>query len=57
MAWVSTLQRLPAPFTKVWVLTSSGKRTTGYVKSNGDWFVFCRKIAATKPDIVEWEDV
>ena len=56
MAWVSTQQRLPPPFTKVWVMTDSGRRTTAYVKSNGDWFVFCPKIAAEKPEIVRWEE-
>ncbi|SFQ99047.1 hypothetical protein SAMN04487773_0907 [Enterobacter sp. kpr-6] len=56
MALISVKQRLPEPFTKVWVLTDSGRRVTGYVKSNGEWFIFCREIAATKPEVLRWEE-
>ncbi|EBH5157264.1 hypothetical protein CPL38_13370 [Salmonella enterica] len=56
MAWISVKQRLPEPFVKVWVMTDIGKRVTGYVKSNGDWYLLCRKVAAEKPEVIRWED-
>jgi len=33
-----------------------GLRHTGYVKSNGDWYLLCRKVAAEKPEVIRWED-
>ncbi|MBK5074603.1 DUF551 domain-containing protein [Budviciaceae bacterium CWB-B4] len=54
MIWISVNQRLPEPLTKVWVKTNTGKQTTGYVKNNGEWHLFCRRIAADNPVIVEW---
>lgn len=56
MSWISVKDRLPAPHTKVWLITDSGKRTTGYRKPNGEWVILCRKIAAEKPEIVSWEE-
>ncbi|HAT7523458.1 TPA: hypothetical protein JAW18_000875 [Citrobacter koseri] len=56
MVWVSVSQRLPRSFSRVWVMTDSGKRVTGYVKSNGDWYLLCRKVAAEKPEVIRWED-
>lgn len=56
MALISVKQRLPEPFVKVWVMTDSGKRVTGYVKSNGDWYLLCRKVAAEKPEVIRGED-
>ena len=56
MGWISVKKRLPEPFVKVWVMTDSGKRVTGYVKSNGDWYLLCRKVAAENPEVIRWED-
>lgn len=56
MSWISVSVRLPRSFTRVWVMTDSGKRVTGYVKSNGDWYLLCRKVAAEKPEVIRWED-
>ncbi|EAA7486023.1 TPA: DUF551 domain-containing protein [Salmonella enterica] len=56
MAWISVKQRLPEPFVKVWVITDSGRRVTGYVKSNGEWYLLCRKVAAESPEVIRWED-
>lgn len=56
MAWVSVKQRLPDPFVRVWVMTSSGKRVNGYVKSTGDWYLLCRRVAAENPEVIQWED-
>ncbi|WP_152976861.1 DUF551 domain-containing protein [Franconibacter helveticus] len=55
MTWISVKQRLPEPFTKVWVLTDSGRKVTGYVKSNGEWHLLCPQVAATKPEVIRWE--
>lgn len=56
MAWVSVKQRLPEPFVKVWVMTDSGRKVTGYVKSNGEWFICCREVAAGNPEVISWEE-
>ena len=56
MALISVKQRLPEPFVKVWVITDCGRRVTGYVKSNGEWYLLCRKVAAENPEIIRWED-
>ncbi len=56
MTYKSVKQGLPRSFTRVWVMTDSGKRVTGYVKSNGDWYLLCRKVAAEKPVVIRWED-
>lgn len=56
MAWVSVKQRLPEPFVKVWVMTDSDRKATGYIKGNGEWFIFCREVAAGKPEVIRWEE-
>ncbi|BDQ07226.1 hypothetical protein SO02S_13850 [Salmonella enterica subsp. enterica serovar Oranienburg] len=56
MALISVKQRLPEPFAKVWVITDSGRRVTGYVKSNGEWYLLCRKVAAENPEVIRWEE-
>lgn len=56
MAWISVKHRLPEPFIKVWVMTDTGKRVTGYVKSNGEWHLFCPVVAASKPEVIRWEE-
>jgi len=55
MAWNSVTERLPAPLERVWVMTSTGRQTTGYLKTNGEWFLFCRKIAAENPAVLKWK--
>lgn len=56
MALISVKQRLPEPFVKVWVIIDCGRRVTGYVKSNGEWYLLCRKVAAKNPEVIRWED-
>ncbi len=56
MVWTSVTESLPKPFTRVWVMTNSGKQTTAYIRKDGEWFLFCRKIAAEKPVIVKWRE-
>ncbi|EFV8168209.1 hypothetical protein H3S60_002059 [Salmonella enterica] len=56
MSWIPVTERLPRAFSRVWVQTDTGKQVTGYVKSNGDWYLLCRKVAAEKPEVIRWED-
>lgn len=56
MAWISVKHRLPEPFIKVWVMTDTGRRVTGYVKSNSEWHIFCPVVAASKPEVIRWEE-
>ena len=56
MGLISVKQRLPEPFVKVWVITDCGRRVTGYVKSNGEWYLLCRKVSAENPEVIRWED-
>ncbi|WP_414163863.1 DUF551 domain-containing protein [Superficieibacter sp. BNK-5] len=56
MAWISVKHRLPEPFIKVWVMTDTGRRVTGYVKSNGEWHLFCPMVVASKPEVIRWEE-
>lgn len=44
----------PKPFERVWVKTSSGRQTTGYVNSRGEWVINCPRIAAEKPAVTSW---
>lgn len=44
----------PKPFDRVWVKTSTGRQTTGYVNSSGDWVITCPHIAAEKPTVISW---
>lgn len=56
MDWISVTYRLPNPLIRVWVLTDSGKQTTAYIRKNGEWFLFCRKISADDPVITKWRE-
>ncbi|CAH5140881.1 hypothetical protein [Klebsiella oxytoca] len=56
MAWVSVQQRLPRTFTRVWVITDTGRETTGYVKSDGEWHINCEKIRATGAKVLRWKE-
>ncbi|WP_395303245.1 hypothetical protein R0L47_05600 [Pectobacterium polonicum] len=56
MIWTPVTESLPKPLTRVWVMTDSGKQTTAYIRKDGEWFLFCRKIAAEKPEIVGWRE-
>lgn len=47
MTYKSVKHGLPRSFTRVWVMTDTGRETTGYVKSNGEWFINCPRIRAT----------
>ncbi|PLR40715.1 50S ribosomal protein L13 [Chimaeribacter californicus] len=54
MIWIIASQQLPKPFERVWVKTSAGDETTGYVNSSGVWVINCPRIAAQKPAVTSW---
>lgn len=56
MAWISVSVRLPRSFVRVWVMTDTGRETTGYVKSNGEWFINCERIRATGAQVLRWRE-
>ncbi len=54
MEWVSSSERKPGMFTRVWVKTDTGRETTGYVNSIGGWIINCPSVRATGAVVVEW---
>lgn len=56
MTWTPVSARLPRPFVRVWVLTDTGRETTGYVKSDGEWFINCPRIRATGAVVLRWRE-
>lgn len=56
MSWTSVKQGLPRAFTRVWVLTDTGRETTGHVKSDGEWFINCARIRATGAVVLRWKE-
>lgn len=56
MPWIPAAHRLPKPFNRVWLKTSCGRQTTGYVKSSGEWVINCPRIAAEKPTVISWKE-
>ncbi|WP_220703745.1 hypothetical protein [Citrobacter braakii] len=56
MTWTPVSVRLPRPFARVWVQTDTGRETTGYVKSDGEWFINCPRIRATGAVVLRWRE-
>lgn len=56
MVWIPIKERLPDPLVRVWVLTDSGKQTTARIDRDGNWHLFCRRVADTNPQIVSWSE-
>ncbi|EGT5208030.1 50S ribosomal protein L13 [Cronobacter sakazakii] len=56
MTWISVKKRLPRSFDRVWVLTDTGRETTGYVKSDGEWFINCPLIRASGAVVLRWKE-
>ncbi|HAX4942809.1 TPA: 50S ribosomal protein L13 [Escherichia coli] len=56
MTWISVSVRLPRSFTRVWVMTDTGRETTGYVKSDGEWHINCPRIRATGAVVLRWRE-
>lgn len=54
MSWISINDGLPKAFTRVWVKTSDGRQTTGYVNSSGEWVITCPRIAVKNPTVTAW---
>jgi hypothetical protein len=51
-----SVKKAAAPFTRVWVMTDTGRETTGYVKSDGEWFINCPRIRATGAKVLRWKE-
>ncbi|SAG28823.1 hypothetical protein [Enterobacter hormaechei] len=56
MTYKSVKHGLPRSFTRVWVMTDTGRETTGYVKPDGEWFINCPRIRATGAKVLRWKD-
>lgn len=56
MEWKSVKQSMPRSFARVWVMTDTGRETTGYVKSDGEWFINCARMRATGAVVLRWRD-
>lgn len=56
MRWIPVTEQLPKALVRVWVRTDAGNQTTAYLKRDGSWFIFCRKISATNPTIERWRE-
>ncbi len=56
MTYKSVMEGKPKPLTRVWVLTDTGRETTGYVKSDGEWFINCPRIRATGAKVLRWRE-
>lgn len=54
MNWIPVTERLPRKFSRVWVQTDTGKQVTGYVKSNGEWFIFCQLVRDSGAKVIRW---
>ncbi|EBF8123328.1 50S ribosomal protein L13 [Salmonella enterica subsp. enterica] len=56
MSWIPVTERLPRPFSRVWVQTDTGKQVTGYVKSSGEWFINCEAVRDTGAKVLRWKE-
>ena len=56
MNWKLITESLPKPFARVWVKTDTGRETTGYLKSDGEWVINCVTIRATGAVVVSWRE-
>ncbi|AIR71475.1 50S ribosomal protein L13 [Dickeya fangzhongdai] len=56
MSWITVNERLPKPFTRVWVLTDTGRQITGYIKSDGEWFINCPRIRVSGAVVLRWRE-
>lgn len=56
MEWKSVKQAMPRSFARVWVMTDTGRETTAYVKSDGEWFINCARIRATGAKVLRWKE-
>lgn len=56
MTYKSVTEGKPKPLTRVWVMTDTGRETTGYVKSDGEWHINCSRIRATGAKVLRWKE-
>lgn len=56
MSWIPVTERLPRAFSRVWVQTDTGKQVTGYVKSNGEWFINCEAVRVSGAKVLRWKE-
>lgn len=54
MTYKSVTEGKPKPLTRVWVETDTGRETTGYVKSDGEWFILCERIRNSGAKVIRW---
>lgn len=54
MDWIPAVDRQPKTFVRVWVLTDTGRQTTAFVKSDGEWHINCERIRATGAVVLQW---
>ena len=56
MTYKSVKEGKPKPLTRVWVMTDTGRETTGYLKSDGEWVINCVTIRATGAKVERWKE-
>lgn len=56
MEWQLVTASKPKALSRVWVQTDTGRETTGYVKSDGEWVINCVTIRATGAVVVSWRE-
>lgn len=56
MTWFSVEERSPKPFARVWVRTDTGRETTGYVNSSGEWVINCKRIRDSSAKVERWRE-
>ncbi|MFG6654930.1 hypothetical protein ACG0Z5_10715 [Scandinavium sp. M-37] len=56
MTWKLIIESLPKPFSRVWVKTDTGRETTGYVKSDGEWVINCKRIRDSGAKVERWRE-
>ncbi|AMO81116.1 hypothetical protein [Obesumbacterium proteus] len=56
MVWIEVTERSPKPFARVWVLTDTGRETTGYVNRSGEWVINCKRIRDSGAKVERWRE-
>jgi len=54
--WILITESQPKPFARVWVRTDTGRETTGYVNSSGEWVINCKRIRETGAKVLSWKE-
>lgn len=56
MEWQPVTASKPKALSRVWVMTDTGRETTGYLKSDGEWVINCVTIRATGAKVERWRE-